>query len=241
MAPNSVIADEASGAPLWITVFELGFQFVEAIIWPTVVLIITLLFHKELRKIVSAIRRLRLPGGTEVDIGELVEDVEESAKRATDLTSSQIEPEPLAMAAQGRPWAVPALDLDHYRSIALVDPNLALAGLRMGMERALTTMAERAGVPQQPRTVTTARVAKVLADRGVLPQEVRTLARELAELANVAIHGGSITAADALRAIDAAEPLRRFYVAWMLQQTEEVDSGEPSPSDRKHDFSEDHQ
>jgi hypothetical protein len=186
-----------------------------------------LLFRKEVRRLVTAIKRLRLPGGTEVDIGDLVEEAEESAERAKELTDASDEAESLkeqidkfmSVAADRRSSLTAAgLDLDYYRSIALSDPNLALAGLRLGMERALSDIADRMNMPQSPQLVTTARVAKALAKRGVLPQELRSLARELAAVANAAIHGQEVCAAEALRAINAAEPLRNFYFAWLAKQ-----------------------
>jgi hypothetical protein len=208
-------------------VAETILRYVEALVWPAVVVTVMLLFRKEVRRLVTAIRKLRLPGGTEVDIGELVDEAEESAERAKGASQAVEESASLkeeidrlmsVAAGQRISLTAAALDLDYYRSIALTDPNLALAGLRMGMERALADIAARVNIPQKPQLITTARVAKALAERGVLPQELRSLARELAEITNAAVHGQQITSADALRAIDAAEPLRNFYFAWIAKQ-----------------------
>ena len=199
-------------------------RYIQALIWPSVVVIMVLSFRSELRRLMNAVRKFHLPGGTEVDIGDLLEEAGESAQRASDAVNSskdsesikeQVERIASSVAGQRLPIAVAALDLDYYRGVALSDPNLALAGLRMGLERALSDVAELAGSPQQPRTVTTARVAKVLAKRGILPQELRSLARDIAAITNAAVHGQQVTTEEALRVIDSAEPIRTFYFSWL--------------------------
>ena len=208
------------------SIWEFILRLFDSGIWPAVVLFMLLFYRSDISRLVLAIKQLKLPGGTEVTIGELVEEVEESAAKAQSASESTID-EPIKSEirklldkaqADRISQSIVSFDLEYYKTLALQDPNLALAGLRMGMERVLSDMADRLGISQKPHQVTTARVAKVLASRNELPNELRTLLRELQAISNQAVHGMQITSAEAIRTINAAEPLRTYYLSWLAKQ-----------------------
>lgn len=77
-----------------------------------------------------------------------------------------------------------------FQVIADDDPNLALAGLRIEIEKLLLQLAKSKGVEVQRASVE--RLMKLLAEQGVLAQEEYDVLADMIGLLNSAVHGASV-------------------------------------------------
>jgi len=128
-------------------------------------------------------KSVRLPGGLEVEYQDL-EKIEERA-RVTGLLA-------------GEPQTVQRTYT--FQSIGATDPNLALAGLRIELERRLIRLAESRGVPV-PR-VGLNQVLRLLNERELINGQERAVLSDLAGLLNAAVHGASAEPSAAQWALD---------------------------------------
>ena len=86
---------------------------------------------------------------------------------------------------------------DHEYSFQMVaddDPNLALAGLRIEIERKLNQLVESAGLRSgstSPR-VNVGRALKVLGDAGILTHDQSSVLSDIIGLLNSAVHGAKV-------------------------------------------------
>lgn len=118
-------------------------------------------------------KSLELPGGVKFEFQEL----QATEQRAGDAGLLDEHPTP---------------PLDHEYSFQIVadeDANLALAGLRIEIERRLGRLAEGAGLGSSKMSIS--RLLKVLADNGRLTNEQRSVLSDLVGLLNSAAHGAT--------------------------------------------------
>lgn len=116
------------------------------------------------------IKAAELPGGFKIEFKDVQEAAESVAAGAPEV--ALIEPMPIPEPS--------------YLAIADQDPGLALAGLRIEIEKRLRALAERAGISRS-RPLT--QLTEDLRERGIL--SVRSVGglRELIKLGNQAAHG----------------------------------------------------
>ena len=203
-------------------------EYVQALAWPVVSLTLVLLFRRELASLVATIQRARLPGGVQLDWKRELEAAEAVAQRIEESTEVRGAPQltgvlgPLVQKAGnlGLQTSLSGYDFSYYFQLAETDPNLALAGLRMELERMLQNLANVHEVSFDPYSTSANALARKLSQLGILPREQEHLLRRVVSLANAALHGRDVSREDSLRAIDAAEPLRRFYLNWLAKLTE---------------------
>ena len=77
-----------------------------------------------------------------------------------------------------------------FQVVADHDPNLALAGLRIEIERRLIQIAEQNGVGT--RNVGIGRLLNYLSDKNVLSQEERSVLADMTTMLNKAVHGAEV-------------------------------------------------
>ena len=137
------------------------------------------------------IKSAELPGGLKIEFQEV--------KRAAEKVVAAIAPSGApAMAPQ--PGAAPAPE-PVYLAIADQDPNLALVGLRIEIEKRLRRLANAAGLRNDgPLT----RMTDELAAKGILIGDAANGLRELIALGNQAAHGRPVSTDVALSAADFA-------------------------------------
>jgi hypothetical protein len=130
------------------------------------------------------IKSLELPGGWKVEFQEL----QKAASRAESagLLSAEISNKQ---------------DAFSFQTIAEHDPNLALAGLRIEIEKRLTQLAEVNNL-QFRRPMGVGQLLRALTQNEVLSQEERSILSDMVNLLNDAVHGAFVDARAADWAID---------------------------------------
>lgn len=77
-----------------------------------------------------------------------------------------------------------------FQNVAKEDPKLALAGLRIEIEKRLTEIAESNGLQTEKFGV--GNLLRILGERELLSQEQRSVLADMVGLLNAAVHGGDI-------------------------------------------------
>lgn len=94
-----------------------------------------------------------------------------------------------------------------FELMADEDPILALAGLRIEIEKRLTQLAEANNISAQRAGVS--RLLKILGERGLLSNEEGIVLADLVGLLNIAVHGGKVDKRITAWGLDAG---KRFLV-----------------------------
>jgi len=98
--------------------FKIISQFIANLLWPATVLILVILFRKEIRSLFSAIKELKYPGGSvTLEVAKLEESVEKTKSKMDETVKHQL----LFDSSQFKP----------------TDPQLAIAQLRIDIEKEL--------------------------------------------------------------------------------------------------------
>ena len=151
-------------------------EYVKALVWPGVVIGIAIRFRTELTRVVARLTRAQLPGGFALDFER---EVQEAKRLAEKVPPPKAPPEKEDVAALlltevntrmiklGLQPSPSGLNMDYYREIAVRDPGLALAGLRIEIDTMVRNLAKGFGV--SVRTATgTARIMEELLGAGAL-------------------------------------------------------------------------
>ena len=161
------------------------------IIWPDLavdVITLGLFVIAVLPWLAPLVKSFELPGGLKIEL----QDVERTTDQARDaglLTPQDTKPE-----------------LEHsFLLMAEHDPNLALAGLRIEIERRLARLAERQKIQIRSRGL--GQLLEALDEQGVLTRDQREALASLTTLLNSAVHGAEVDPKAAMRAIGIAPAL----------------------------------
>ena len=203
---------------------QLVLEYIKVLVWPVFVLVIVLIFRKQLHAIIDRLEKAGLPGGVSLDFREQVQD----AKRLSD----KVEAAPLPERANNMP-AIPlteanarlislglqpspsGLDTAYYRNLAMQDPNLALAALRIEVDIVLRNLAKGFNVEISSRD-SGQRLARKLREAGALTADQMQLINKIFQIANLAIHGQSVVSNEAANSvIDTVEVLVDQYIFWL--------------------------
>jgi hypothetical protein len=121
-------------------------------------------------------KKLKLPGGWEIEFQKL-QETKERAEKAGLLTPA--------------PPALVAPTLYSFQIVADEDPNLALAGLRIEIERRLVQLAEKNGIDRAGRGAGS--LLRLLAERNLITYEQQSVLSDLLGMLNQAVHGAVVT------------------------------------------------
>lgn len=131
------------------------------------------------------VKSLELPGGWKLEFQEL----QKAASRAETAGLLAAEPkEPEALFS--------------FQSIANRDPVLALAGLRIEIEKRLASLAEAHSLSSGRRSLGVGQLLRLLAQAEVLTNEERSILADMVNLLNSAVHGADVDPRAAAWAID---------------------------------------
>ena len=119
-------------------------------------------------------KSLELPGGWKLEFQELLAAKERADKAG--LLSPAVD--------------ASAVQKYSFQLVADEDPNLALAGLRIELERRLVQIAESHKIPSQRRSV--GQLLRILSEHELLTQEERSILSDILSLLNGAVHGASV-------------------------------------------------
>lgn len=136
--------------------------------------------------LIQLFHSMELPGGLKFEFRDL-EKIKESAESAGLLKR----PEP----KQAQP----------YEAVFPDDPNLALAGLRMELEKRLRRLGESAGINLRPASI--GRLIPALRDAGVLDEREVSVISDLLPLLNKAVHAENLDERASFWAMDVGPQL----------------------------------
>jgi hypothetical protein len=146
------------------------------IAWPQLkidAITVTLVFIAIAPWAAPLLKSLELPGGWKFQFQDLLR-VEEKANRAGLLTESN--------GTQEMEYS--------FQYITEKDPKLALAGLRIEIEKRLVEIAESNSIPVRDAGIRN--LLRILSERGVLSQQQRIVLNDITSHLNAAVHGGEI-------------------------------------------------
>lgn len=134
------------------------------------------------------VKSLELPGGWKVELQEMYD----MTARAQDagLISEQAD--------------VPTAEYS-FELVADRDPNLALAGLRIEIERKLLRLSDQHQIPLRSRGIS--QLLRELSERGVLTNDQRSVLTDLVGLLDSAVHGATVDQRAATWAMEIAPGL----------------------------------
>jgi len=147
------------------------------IVWPELSIdgiTVTLILVSLVPWLSPLFKSLELPGGWKVEF----QDLQRAADRAESVGL-------LAPAA-----TVPEPAQFTFEQVAREDPNLALAGLRIEIERRLTTLAHAHGLAVERRGIGV--LLRDLTERRVLGREERSVLSDMVAMLNQAVHGAEV-------------------------------------------------
>ncbi|MCP4371332.1 MAG: hypothetical protein GY797_24925 [Deltaproteobacteria bacterium] len=203
---------------------ELVLEYVRVLIWPAIILIIVLIFRKQLHTVINRLEKAGLPGGVSFDFREEIKEAKRLADKVEALPPSEDITElptiPLTevnarLISLGLRPSPSGLDTSYYRSLAMQHPNLALTGVRIEADIVLRNLAQGSGIIIEPKD-TGRRLAKKLADAKVIRIETMQLITKILELANLATHGQIvISLGEANSILDSVDVLIEQYVRWL--------------------------
>ncbi len=198
-------------------------EFVKTLAWPVTTLLLATMFRKEIRVVLTRVRKAILPGGLSVDFDDEIRETKELAVRVESAPPPPGRPEtpslPLTeansrMIQLGLTPTPSGLDLDYYKAISASDPNLALAGLRMELEILTRNLAKGFNIESSPSDSLT-RLLRRLVDAHAITADQFDLARGILSLLNAAVHGRSVSRREAEEVIETAKVLVNDYLAWL--------------------------
>jgi hypothetical protein len=186
--------------------FKVISQFFVGLIWPSIVLTLVLLFRREIRGLLSAIKEVKYPGGSiTVEVASLAERVEKSVRLSKEATSTKLLTEP-AM-------------------IARTDPQLAIAQIRTDAEKELFRLSWHALKRKEIKEWDVARRIDELERAQVLEPEVASSLRDFVRLSNSIIHGSEIADDVKMRLVGVGSSLvaQLHYRRKVLEMVEDFD------------------
>lgn len=157
------------------------------IIWPQLAIdsiALALIVIAILPWLAPLIKSLELPGGWKVEFQEL----QKAASRAESAGLLAAEPSQKEAAFS-------------FQSIATRDPNLALAGLRIEIEKRLALLTEIHGLNSR-RPMGVGQALRALAQAEVLTNEERSILADMVNMLNAAVHGAEVDSRAANWAIE---------------------------------------
>jgi hypothetical protein len=158
------------------------------LVWPSLAIdaiTLTLLAVAVVPWLAPLFKSLELPGGWKVEFQEQLRETVERAEQVGLLAPS------------AEPIAPPEYS---FLRLADEDPNLALAGLRIEIEKRLVALAERHGIEVRGRGL--GQLLRLLSDRSILGHQERSILSDLTGLLNSAVHGASVDRKTAEWAMD---------------------------------------
>ena len=139
----------------------------------------------------SILKSVELPFGVKIEFQDLRE-IEEKAKKAGLVGGTQ------ALAPESE---------YSFQAVAGEDPRLALAGLRIEIEKKLNDLANARGVPVSRKGISIS--LRELSDRQILTHDQSSVILDLLGILNKAVHGADIDARASQWALEVGVPLLR--------------------------------
>lgn len=133
------------------------------------------------------VKSIELPGGFKIEVQDVKEAIEKVIAPQTPLTE-------ITLANERQPVVTPSEPSDSFvtlRQLAATDPNLALVGFRVELERRLASLAQRHGIDTQRKSA--GQLLRELRSRDAIPSSVASGLADLLALGNQAAHGADVS------------------------------------------------
>lgn len=200
---------------------KLILEYLRTLVWPTTVVILSLLFRREITRVFARLSKAVLPGGFSFDLREEVQELKQLSEKVQSAPPSEEQRAtpsiPLTeanarMVKLGLTPTLSGLDISYYRARAETDPVLALAGLRIDLETLARNLA--VGFKLQPSGSLYTLLGR-LKEAGAITLDQAHLGLKISKVCNEAIHGRFTSRKEAEDVIDSAGILFQQYLAWL--------------------------
>ena len=185
--------------------------------WAIDSITVTLLVLIVVAWVLPWVKSLKIPGGTEIEMREMVQYAEESLANA-DLPRISGPSSNLTTSVDGQSESNPLLQQFFEQ-----DPNLALAGLRIEIEKRLMTLGKRRNMNFSSLTGIS-KMIRILRERKIFDPELAISLSKIVSVGNAAIHGAQVDPNVAKRALGVGEELLKALDD-LIQQSEMIDGG----------------
>ena len=207
-------------------VAKLILEYIQALIWPSIVVFLMYSFKNETVALLGRIKTAKLPGGVSFDLNEKIQEVKVLSNEVKETVSAKQEEHkgkptiPLTEANArliqlGLQPSPSGMDMSYYLQFANQDPNLALAGLRIDIDILVRNLAKGFDVQIDSKRASTGQILRKLLDSNAIDTNQYELAAKILNVCNKAVHGTPITYDQARSVIQSAEALVSDYIAWM--------------------------
>lgn len=195
---------------------------VAALLWPLVVLAALWFFRQEVKAGLGRVRRLRLPGGTELELDRRLDDLQERVGRNEEEVSRQSPQEVARGAAEEVRTLTAAAGVERpdlgemaveVLRLAEQSPLAALMSLAAYLERAVRQLLASLGAVAPDRIQPLPAALRQLQQMGKLHETVADTLKVFWEVRNKVVHGLSATDDEIMRAIDIGLSLLRVIEA----------------------------
>ncbi len=204
---------------------KLILEYIKALIWPSTVLILFLLYRTQIINVFNRIKKADLPGGISIEtfpdqiqeakeLSEEVRQEKQPKEERKNIPAIPLNEANAKMINVGLAPSPTGLDLSYYRILSDQDPNLALAGLRMEVETMLKNLAKGFKIAISDKE-SVGLIMRKLQDSGAISYRQADLINIVIKLCNAAVHGIKVASSQAKEIIDIAELLRDDYVSWL--------------------------
>jgi hypothetical protein len=202
-------------------------DFIGTIIWPIVILIIAIIFKKDIKKLVDKAKKLELPGGISIEtVGEDINKAKELAQEIKterkpeiqsiiDLAEKNFDSMANKRMLELRLDTSPSgLNLNYYKKIADTDKRLALVGLRVDFEMMLKNLAKGFKIDISEKESVNKIISKLL-NKGAITTRQYEFINTVFRITNAATHGATISKDQVYEVLEIGQVLIDDYIAWL--------------------------
>jgi hypothetical protein len=202
---------------------KLILEYIRVLVWPTVVIGICLVFRGQLVALFNRIRHAELPGGVALDLDQEIKEVKALSAKVQETPapperkrgpSIPLTEANVRLIQLGMKPSPSGLDMSYYRELGEIDPNVALAGLRIEIDILARNVAKGFNVAIN-ETMSGKRLMRKLYDSGAITSDQMQLAMKVLSVCNAAVHGTPVSREEANDVINSAEVLADNYLAWL--------------------------
>lgn len=215
---------------------ELILEYLKILIWPSLILGIILLFRNQINNRIRDLQKADLPGGVSFSFRAEIREAEKLSEQVSAEPSPQAKETKslltteanLRMIELGFQPSPSGLNINYYRDLAVVDPNLALAGLRLEIDVIMKNLAKGFNIAITPQESSEQIVRKLL-HFGALNKQQGDLIGKILRLTNAGVRGSVVMRSEAEQIIDTARILVEQYISWLSWGLE--DGRKPNQAD----------
>lgn len=209
-------------------ILRITVELLKVLAWPVVAGITIYLFKDEIRLLLKRPWKAQLPGG--ISIETLPEKIEEAKDRAADVQrevderfkdkniskiSIAVDDVNKKLLERGLEPSPSGLDLKYYERLIAEDPNLAMAALRIDIEKMLRNLAKGFKIELRRNEQSATGLVRALLRANAITQNQFRLLNDVLEICNAAVHGLAITSSDTYSVLEIVKVLRDDFVAWL--------------------------